>query len=157
MRQPEQIAFQGAAQSRGFQPQDKGSALPSLVREMDRQMAGLKEKQNFERTAEDRYNRTEAANDQFAAEIENKNLTQLAGFSKTLSDTLVEETKRKSQRDQEEGLNMAYMDGFSEESMAAFNQQEAELQATDEQVQQYADAVAKTGAPFMGVQQVRQL
>ena len=157
MRQIEQMAFQGAAQSRGFQPQDKGSALPSMVREMDRQMAGLKEKATFERTAEDRYNRTEADNDQFAADIESKNLTQLAGFSKTLSDTLVEETKRKSQRDQEEGLNMAYMDGFSEESMAAFNQQEAELQATDEQVQQYADAVAKTGAPFMGVQQVRQL
>jgi len=153
----QQIQYQGQTEKRGFQVLDKGSAIPALQKELDRQQAGFKDAAAFDIRMTDKYNAVAASNEKFNAEQSAYNLRSLANLSKTLSDTLVEETKKRNAQQQEEGLNLAYMDGFSEQEIADFEAQEAELRVADEGIQQYADTVAKSGAPYMGVQRVREL
>jgi murein DD-endopeptidase MepM/ murein hydrolase activator NlpD len=150
MKTPEQIQFQGSATAKGFQPLDFGSAVPAYQQYGEQQSNALRKAQELE-------GRNLDAVGQYNASRAGQDLKDLARFSETLSGVLMTEAKKQNERDQEEGLNMAYMDGFSAEQVAEFDAKEAELRLADEGIQSYADAVAKQGAPFMGVQKVREL
>lgn len=147
---PEQIQYQGSAQSVGFNPVAITSPTEAIARNQVNQLESLKaalalKDQNLNRVSE-----VKLSNQRYT-------VAALSKFSQTLTDTLVKEAEKKNERDLQEGLNAAYMDGFSPEAIAEFDFKENELKLADEGIQQYADAVSKSGAPFMGVQQVRQL
>jgi hypothetical protein len=86
-----------------------------------------------------------------------RNWESLSQFSGTLSKYLVEETQRQSQRDMEDGLMQAYLDGIDPAEEMAFNIAEGYLKDTDDQIQAVGDAAQASGAPFMGVQKLRSL
>jgi murein DD-endopeptidase MepM/ murein hydrolase activator NlpD len=57
----------------------------------------------------------------------------------------------------EEGVMQAYMDGISTEENLAFEIAEGYLKDNDDQIQGIGDSAQATGAPFMGVQKIREL
>ena len=147
---PEQIQYQGSAQSVGFNPVAITSPTEAIARNQAGQLESLKAALAMEDANLKRVSDVNISNQKY-------NVAALSKFSQTLTDTLVKETEKKNERDMQEGLNAAYMDGFSPEAIAEYDLKETELKLADEGIQQYADTVSKAGAPFMGVQQVRQL
>lgn len=150
MKTPEQFQFQGSAEIKGFKPLDFGSAVPSYQQYGEQQSNALRKAQELEGRNLDAVGR-------YKADQAGKDMMALARFSETLSGVLMTEAKKQNEREQEEGLNMAYMDGFSPEAIAEFDAKEAELRLADEGIQSYADYSAKMGSPFMGVQKIREL
>ena len=150
MALPEQIQYQGSAQSVGFNP----TAITSPTELIDRNQAGqlrsFEAALAMERQNLDAVNATKLRNQQYE-------INQLANFSQSLSDMLMVEAEKKNEADMQEGLMMAYMDGLDPAETMAFDIAEGYLKQQDEGIQAYGDAVQASGAPFMGVQQVRNL
>ena len=111
----DQVQFQGSAQSLGFKPIEQVNALPLIKENHQRFLQAEQTKFELEQT----YAKTR----QF---VDNNNIQSLADFSSTLSDMLVEETKKQNERDMEEGVMQAYLDGVDPIESAAFDIAEAE-------------------------------
>jgi hypothetical protein len=136
----DRVSFQGSAQSQGFSPVNAPDVTPLLRQNMETEQRSLD-------------NSRRAGLQQF----ELNKLTNLAAFSETLSNTLVEQVKQKNERDMEEGVQLYYMNGVSQEQQDAYDQEVDKLRTAHEGIQKAADVVQKDGAPFEGVQQIRNL
>jgi hypothetical protein len=136
----DRVNFQGSAQSQGFSPVNAPDVTPLLRQNMETEQRSLD-------------NSRRAGLQQF----ELNKLTNLAAFSETLSNTLVEQVKQKNERDQEEGLQLAYMNGLPEDIMTAYDAEVDRLKTANDGIQQVADVAQTSGAPFEGVQQIRNL
>lgn len=150
MNQPQQLQFQGSARAKGFAPRDLGSLIPAMQEHNQQQEQNLALYQQAEGR---NLNAVSKAN----ADNTARNWESLSQFSGTLSKYLVEETQRQSQRDMEDGLMQAYLDGIDPAEEMAFNIAEGYLKDTDDQIQAVGDAAQASGAPFMGVQKLRSL
>lgn len=141
MKQFEQrVNFQGSAQSQGFSPVNAPDVTPLLRENMQTQQRSMD-------------NMRQAR----LQEMELNKLTNLAQFSETLSNSLIEQVKQKNERDMEEGLQLFYTQGMTTDVMSAFEAEEKRLQDTHDGIQQVADKAQESGAPFEGVQQLRNL
>jgi hypothetical protein len=90
-----QLQFQGSAQSQGFNAIQAPDVSNLLRQNMQ------VEQQNL-----DNYRQAALNN------MKLQNLSNLAGFSETLSESLVGLAKQKAESDQEYGLALAYQDGL---------------------------------------------
>lgn len=141
MKQVEpQLQFQSHAQGQGFRAIQAPDVTPLLRQNIDVEQRNL-----------DRARRAGLQ------DLETQRLTSLADFSTTLSNTLVEQVKQQNERDQQEGLQLAYMNGLPEEVMLAYNSEVDKLKVANDGIQQVADVAQSSGAPFEGVQQLRNL
>ena len=150
MKLPEQIQFQGSAESKGFRPVEQASSTAAMERETDRHLQ--QQQLNLSRIHEN-----ETA-------VERAKLTNLTGalgtlstFSKTLSDHLEEQQKIKNEADMNEGMMMAYLTPQDPADALAFDIAEGYLKQGDEQIQAIGDQAQLGGAPFLGVQKLRDL
>ena len=150
MKLPEQIQFQGSAESKGFRPVQQASSTAAMERETERHLQ--QQQLNLSRIHEN-----ETA-------VKRANLTNLTGalgtlstFSKTLSDHLQEQQKIKNEADMNEGMMMAYLTPQDPAEALAFDVAEGYLKSGDEQIQAIGDQAQLSGAPFLGVQKLRDL
>jgi len=142
----DQVQFQGSAESKGFRPIEQTTYIPRLQENHRRFLEA--EQTNFE--LEQTYARTRQL-------VDNNNLNQLAKFSSTLSDTIMAEAEKQNERDMEEGLMQSYLDGIDPAEAMAFDIAEGYLKDNDDQIQVIGDQAQMSGAPFMGVQKIREL
>lgn len=84
-------------------------------------------------------------------------LSSLATFSESLSESLINVAKQKSQADQEEGLMLAYTQGLPDQTVKAYDAEVEQLRQAHEGIQEVADKAQISGAPFEGVAQLRNL
>ena len=152
-----QAQYQGSAKAKGFAPVDNGSAIPALTNELNRQQQGLIAANQFNLRQMDRYERVADTNAAIERQYGVENLKSLAAFSKTASDLLVQETERKNERDMQEGLSLAYMDGIDPAEQMAFDIAEDHLKTTDDGIQKIGDAAQASGQDFLGVHKLREL
>ena len=157
MKTPEQVQYQGQAKSVGFDPKDDGSSVPALAAELDRQLAGFKKVAADDIANQARYNQAVDSNRAFESSISAQNWKSLTNFSQSLSQLLTEETERKNESDLQEGVMQAYLDGIDPAESMAFDIAEGYLKDNDDQIQGIGDSAQATGAPFMGVQKIREL
>ena len=164
MKTPQQVQYQGQAKSVGFAPKDDGSSVPALTVELDRQLAGFRKVAAEDIANQSRYNQAvasnrefESRNREFEASISAQNWKSLTNFSQSLSQLLTEETERKNESDLQEGVMQAYLDGIDPAESMAFDIAEGYLKDNDDQIQGIGDSAQATGAPFMGVQKIREL
>jgi len=150
MKLPEQIQFQGSAESKGFRPVVQASPTELIDSEATKHLEN--QQRNLARHHENLTAVEKSKVDSF-----NNGFKNLAAFSQTIATKLEEDKKKRDEQEMQEGLNMAYMDGFNPEAIAQFDAEEAQLKRTDDGVQAVADQAQAGGAPFMGVQKVRQL
>ena len=136
----DRVNFQGSAQSQGFSPVQAPDITPLLRQNMETEQRSL--------------NNVRQAGLQ---QIELDKLTNLAAFSETLSNTLVEQVKQKNQADEEAGLMLAYTDGLPEEVTKAFDQGEQAVLAAESSFKGIASTVEAEGAPVDVVRQFRNL
>lgn len=135
-----QLQFQGSAQSQGFNAIQAPDVSPLLRQNMQTEQNNL---DNFRQAA--LYN------------MKLQNLTNLAGFSETLSESLVGLAKQKNQADEEAGLMKAYQDGLSPDYMNQFDQQEQQILASESAFKTVASNVEQNGGPVDVVRQFRSL
>ena len=157
MKTPQQVQYQGQAKSVGFDPKDDGSSVPALTVELDRQLAGFRKVAAADIANQTRYNQAAASNRAFESSISAQNWKSLTNFSQSLSQLLTEETERKNESDLQEGVMQAYLDGIDPAEAMAFDIAEGYLKDNDDQIQGIGDSAQATGAPFMGVQKIREL
>jgi hypothetical protein len=150
MKTPEQIQFQGSAQSRGFAPVTQASPTRLIEENTDRLLAG--QARNFEMEAAN-LDAVNALQRKFAKQ----DIDALAAMSGTLADVLTQEAKRQGEADMQEGLMEAYLDGIDPAEAMAFDMAEGYLKQNDEQLQVIGDQAQMSGAPFMGAQKIREL
>lgn len=136
----DKASFQGSAQSQGFSPVQAPDVTPLLRQNMETEQRSL---DNSRRAG--------------LQQIELGKLTNLAAFSETLSNTLVEQVKQKNERDQEEGLMLAYSDGLPEETTKAFDETEKSVISAESGFKQVAATAEREGAPVDVVRQFRNL
>ena len=149
------MEFQSYANSLGFKPVTQPDIVPELDRERQRQ-----------RSSEEAYLQGMRRNAQ--VEIENakqfgrglsafgKGLGQLAKYSETLHNKMVEEEDNKNRALEEEGLMLAYTDGVSLEEQQQFEEQEVQLREQGRQINQIAsDAEASGDADPVTVNTIR--
>jgi len=134
----EKVAYQGYAERQGFQPDQVYDVTPLLRQNTE---AGLR---NFNSLRESRLQ-----------EIEASKLTNLAQFSETLMQTLTTAAKEKGQRDMEEGLQQAYLDGISDEAAQAYDKAEGDVHAIESTFKSAAAEAEQKGAPIDVVRQFR--
>jgi hypothetical protein len=79
--------------------------------------------------------------------IREKDLDNLAGLSKTLTDTLLQVKKDTNQRQQEEGLMLYYETGLPLEQTEQFDKDEQTLAEARDKTNEFADRQARSGAP----------
>lgn len=136
----ERVQFQGSAQSQGFSPIQTPDVTPLLRQNMETQRQSL---DNVRQAG--------------LQQMELNKLTNLAQFSETLSNTIVEGVKRKNLADEEEGLMLAYTDGLPEEQVQQFDQSEKTIIASETAFKTVASTVEQAGAPVDVVRQYRDL
>ena len=146
----EPVQFQGSAQSVGFNPVAISSPTEAIARNQASQLQSLESALDMERQQLDRVNSVKVNN-------QKQLVNQLAFFSESLSTMLVEQTERQNQQDMEDGLMQAYLDGIDPAESMAFDIAEGYLKDNDEQLQGIGDQAQMSGAPFMGVQKIREL
>lgn len=146
MALPQQIEFQGAAESKGFRPVAQASPTELIKENTDRLLRNQSENFALEKANLDSVGRVQLENNR-------ANFQALAKFSETLSGYLTEDLQRRNESQEEEGLMMAYMDGLPEETMRQFNEQEATLSKVDATTRQVASQVEQEGNdPFVAKQ-----
>jgi hypothetical protein len=150
MKLPEQVQFQGSAESVGFRPITPASSTAAAQENANYQLKELDTAFALEKANLDR-------NGAIRASMAGKDMQALADFSGTLSNILIKEAEKQNERDMEEGLMMAYTDGISQEDALAFDIAEGYLRDQDDQIQAIGDQIQAGGGEFLGVQKVRQL
>lgn len=136
----DRVAYQGSAQSQGFSPVQAPDVTPLLRENMQTQQRSM---DNVRQAR--------------LQEMDLNRLTGLAAFSETISNSLIEQAKQKAERDQEEGLQLAYVDGLPKPVTEAYDKGIQQLEQAHEGVQQVADKAQQAGEPFEAVQQIRNL
>jgi hypothetical protein len=150
MKLPEQIQFQGSAESKGFRPVVQASPTELMDREATKHLQNQQyvlSRHHENQTAVERSRVTSFGN----------GLENLAAFSQTISKHLEEEQVKRNEADMNEGLMQAYLDGVDPAEALAFDVAEGYLKDGDQQIQAIGDRAQQSGAPFMGVQKVRDL
>ena len=146
----EPVQFRGSAQSVGYNPVAITSPTEAIARNQESQLKSLESSLAMEQKQLDRVNSVKVNN-------QKQLVNQLAFFSESLSTMLVEQAERQSEADTHEGLMMAYMDGLDPAQTQDFDEAEGYLKLQDDKIQAFGDAALAKGAPFMGVQKVRNL
>jgi hypothetical protein len=136
----DRVNFQGSAQSQGFSPVNAPDVTPLLRQNMETEQRSLD-------------NSRRAGLQQF----ELNKLTNLAAFSETLSNTLVEQVKQKNQADEEAGLMLAYTDGIPEPAVQQFEDAEKTILQAESGFKTVAATAEADGAPVDVVRQFRNL
>ena len=136
----ERVQFQGSTQSQGFRPIEGTDVIPLLRQNQQT------EQQNFTRQREAKLQ-----------ELDANKLTNLSKFSETLSTFLVEEGKRKAEKDEEEGLQFYYTHGVPEETTKQFDQGVAQLTAVDSKARIMGSEYQTNGGDQFVAEQIRSL
>ena len=136
----DRVAYQGSAQSQGFSPVQAPDVTPLLRENMQTQQRSF---DNVRQAG--------------LQQIELNKLTNLAQFSETLSNTLVEQVKQKNQADEEAGLMLAYTDGLPEPTVQQFDESENIILQAESQFKTVASTAEQEGAPVDVVRQFRNL
>ena len=144
------------AQAGSFNPETIGSRESALKEEAQRQkrysddfLAQIKENQEQEL----QNIRTENAN----AQQLGKDIESLGQFSQTLARELVEIQEKRNQGAMQRGLAKAYEDGLPQKQVEQFDQEEAELQATDSLAKEAAWSAQEQGMSASTARQIRNL
>ena len=146
----EPAQFKGSAQSVGFNPVAISSPTEAIARNQQSQLQSLESALHMERQQLDRVNSVKVNN-------QKQLVNQLAFFSESLSSMLVQQAEKQNEQDMEDGLMQAYLDGIDPAEAMAFDIAEGYLKENDDQIQGIGDQVQMSGAPFMGVQKIREL
>lgn len=136
----DRVAYQGSAQSQGFNPVQAPDVTPLLRENMQTQQRSM---DNVRQAR--------------LQEMDLNRLTNLAAFSETLSSTLVEQVKQKNQADEEAGLMLAYTDGLPEPTVQQFDEDEKTILQAESQFKTVASTAEQEGAPVDVVRQFRNL
>jgi len=134
----EKVSYQGYAERQGFQPDQVFDVTPLLRQNTQ---SGLRSLNNLREAR--------------LQENELNKLTNLAGFSETLMNTLTTAVKEKGQREMEEGLHQAYLDGIPEDAAQAYDAAEAVVHGTEASFKTAAAVAEQQGAPVDVVRQFR--
>ena len=149
------MEFQSYANSLGFKPITQPDIVPELDRERARQLRSEQAYlQGMRRNAQVEIENAK----QFGRGLSafGKGLGQLAKYSETLHNKMVEEEDRKNRALEEEGLMLAYTDGVPLEEQQQFEEQEAQLREQGRQIDQIAsDAEASGDADPVTVNTIR--
>jgi len=140
----DKVSFEGSAKSQGFKPIQAPDVTPLLRQNMETQRSSMESVRTFGLKSG-------------LQDLENSQLSNLAPFSKTLSDVITTGLEAKRDQLKEEGLQLAYTDGLPENVTRTFDAQEQQLKNTHEQIQRVADTAQQKGEAFEGVYQIRQL
>lgn len=140
----DKVSFEGSAKSQGFKPVQAPDVTPLLRQNMETQRTSMESVRSFGLKSG-------------LQDLENSQLSNLAPFSKTLSDVITTGLEAKRDQLKEEGLQLAYTDGLPENVTSTFDAQEQQLKDTHEQIQRVADTAQQKGEAFEGVYQIRQL
>jgi hypothetical protein len=135
-----QLQFQGSAQSQGFNAVQAPDVSNLLRQNMQ------VEQQNL-----DNYRQTALNN------MKLQNLSNLAGFSETLSESLVGLAKQKAESDQEYGLALAYQDGLPQNQIDQFEADENTILSSEGAFKTVASTAEQNGASVDVVRQFRSL
>jgi hypothetical protein len=143
MATQEQLQFRGQAESRGFAPIAPTSSTSAVKENAERlnnslDRNGAMAAQNIERN--------------YQASVRNIDgvVKSLSQFSSTLGEIFEQKQKEQNERDEEEGLMLAFTEGLPEEQMQHFNEQEAKLIQADGQTRAIAGSIeAEGGNPFV--------
>jgi hypothetical protein len=136
------IQFQGSAESKGFAPIEQSTYIPRLKENNERLLEAENKAEQLRQTYADARSKVDSAN-----------WDSLAKFSKTLSDTLIDETKKRNEAEEEQGLMDAFTNGIPEEAMRQFDEQEAQLSTIDSQTRGVAGQIEREGgSPFIAEQ-----
>jgi soluble lytic murein transglycosylase-like protein len=150
MNLPDQIQFQGSAESKGFNPITPASPTRALEADANRLSQSWQEVAGQQL---EQQKRTINFNDQQTQ----YNVQALAGFSQTLGKHLEEQKDAKNEAERAEAENLAYELDLTPERMAKFNAMEEQLKATDSGIQTFADSVQAGGADYLAIQKIRNL
>ena len=138
----EQIQYQPTNIDRGYNPITPVDLQPGL----DNQSQIFKDDEQRARQA----GQLDDANRIFNAKSAGKDMEALSKFSKTLTDYLVEEQKKKNQADMERGIMRAYYEGVPEQEQAEFEAGEKRLTEAKAQADRLGEAVEEqTGDVFV--------
>ena len=140
----EQIQYRSYLEEQGYKPKP----TPDITRSLDRQAARF---ENDEKAAA-AINELSDKNKAISASIANKEIEQLATFSKTLTEGLVKIQEKKNEEEMMRGIGDAYLNGVDPQPLA---EGEQALKEADNVIQSTAQAIEKEGGDTFAAQQVR--
>jgi hypothetical protein len=149
MKLPEQMQFRGSAESKGFRPVEQASSTAAMERETERHLQ--QQQLNLSRIHE---------NETAVEKAKLNNLTGALGtlstFSKTLSDHLETEQKKRNEAERQAGIMRAYEEGVPIADVAKYEADKATLTHIDHATSKTALELQKGGAPPEVVNQVKE-
>jgi soluble lytic murein transglycosylase-like protein len=139
--------FQGSAKSTPFAPLQAPDLTDDMRQQSNDQLRWMREDRQM--IIDDRRQYAAALDRQMRdnQSIREKDLDNLAGLSKTLTDTLLQVKKDTNQRQQEEGLMLYYETGLPLEQAEQFDKDEQTLAEARDKTNEFADRQARSGAP----------
>lgn len=149
--------FQGSAKSTPFAPLQAPDLTGAMRQQLDDQLRWMREDQQMIISDRRQYAAAMDQQMQTARGFNDKNLEALAGMSKTLTDTLLRMKKDRGQDQMEEGLMLFYQYGLPLEQAQKFDEDEKKLTEARDKTNEYADKIARSGAPPEVVEQIRSL
>ena len=145
--------YRPSAQGQGFAPIQAPDVTP-LLRENNR--ARLQEAEQFANARLSDLRMEEQAL-KYQDLLENETVQNLAQFSTTLSEAVVEVAKKRNEAEEQRGIMLAYTNGVDPNSSIEFDQQELLLEQDAAQVNTTANQFYQEGMPVDMVNEVKNL
>lgn len=145
--------YRPSAQGQGFAPIQAPDITP-LLRENNR--ARLQEAEQFANARLSDLRMEEQAL-KYQDLLENETVQNLAQFSTTLSEAVVEVAKKRNEAEEQRGIMLAYTNGVDPNSSIEFDQQELLLEQDAAQVNTTANQFYQEGMPVDMVNEVKNL
>jgi len=145
--------YRPSAQGQGFAPIQAPDVTP-LLRENNR--ARLQEAEQFANARLSDLRMEEQAL-KYQDLLEDETVKNLAQFSTTLSEVVVEQAKKRNEAEEQRGIMLAYTNGVDPNSSIEFDQQERVLEQEASQVNTTANQFYQEGMPVDMVNQVKNL
>lgn len=136
----DRVAYQGSAQSQGFNPVQAPDVTPLLRENMQTQQRSM---DNVRQAR--------------LQEMDLNRLTNLAAFSETLSSSLIQQAEQQNKKDQAEGLALAYEQGLPTDEVTQHQQQVEGLRKADDVLQNETRKALEQGVPYEAATQFKNL
>ena len=148
MKLPEQIQFQGSAESKGFRPVEQASPTELIDREATKHLDN--QQRNLARIHENL-----TAVEQSKVVSFNNGFKNLAAFSQTIATKLEEDKKKQNEEEMNRGLMRAYEEGVPVAEVAEYEANKEQMRITELNTTNVALNYQKSGAPFEVVDRLK--
>ena len=148
MKLPEQIQFQGSAESKGFRPVEQASPTELIDREATKHLEN--QQRNLARIHENL-----TAVEQSKVVSFNNGFKNLAAFSQTIATKLEEDKKKQNEEEMNRGLMRAYEEGVPVAEVAEYEANKEQMRITELNTTNVALHYQKSGAPFEVVDRLK--